>query len=587
MNIPYGFDCYAFTPFEMKQFESNILQTKTSITIPGHLNVSQAKAHQGWYSNDTALGIGDIPSYVRFTRKNEDYTKDQLKSLTLAGRLDQNELGKQIFCGTKIQIGIAVVTNFLQMGLQYRRPIKGRAELINGTWRGIVSGLTENPDKATSYDMAFGNFLAYDEEFPDMKFGPFYAIESKLVLLTGSSRRVEASAFGTNIDPHLWVLILTLVLILSFLASFLVHWQQTKYRILDNQIRFELKRHGLVDKVVESLENEEIERQGSVLNMIQNFSFIYFAMLLNKPCVEFDNLIWPRHSARLKVQLHRIANYIENHEQFRLSLSRNVRLMKHYKQLVTDRHRSLLPTSIRSLSYIWSAACFVMGSIYSGEMLAVILLHTDQNIDTITQLIHSKPAIEPVIRQDDFTYNLMLKSPDKNMLHLHNMTTIIERPEVYTRSFIESVSERKRALLGDDELIETIYDIYSQHFPLYRSKTAYLQYPISIMYRKDLNASVESELRRGLVQVFEMGLLQRWNQAQKETYINFYEGEIKRTNETGYNNQASSNSAEKYKPLSVNHFQSFFKLMSLCIIASSVVLAIEIVHHRLFNRKLY
>lgn len=571
----------------MKHLEFNTLRTKASFKIPGSLNISQEKAHQGWSVKDEVCDRHHrIPGYVRFTRKNEHYSRDQLSSLTLASRLDSDEIGKQVFCGTKIQIGIGVVTNFLQMGLQYRKPIKGRAEFINGTWHGIVSGLTMDPNKPSSYDMAFGNFLAYDEEFPYMKFGPFYAIESKLVLLTGSSRRVESSAFGTNINPQLWVLIFILILVLSFLATFLVQWQQTQHILLDREIKALLREHNLSQDELETIEVGETEDESrpSTMNLMQNFFFIYFAMILNKPCVEFDNLIWPKRSARLRQHLNRIRHLIGDHEDFKFAIEQNNLLLKHFRQLLNERKRSIIPITIRMLSYIWSGACFVMGSIYSGEMLAVILLHTDQNIDTISQLINSKPHIEPVIRQDDFTYNLMLKSLDKNMLKLHNITKIIERPEVYKRSFIESVSERKRALLGDDELIETIYDIYSQHFPLYRSKTTYLQYPISIMYRKDLNVSLEKELRRGLVQLFEMGLLQRWNQAQKETYIRFYEGENKQAKDKGSKQVYDSVVEQKYKPLSVNHFKSFFKLMLFCIVFATFVLIIEVFYFHIYQR---
>lgn len=584
MDIPYGFDCYGFKPFEMKKFHSDIRTLRSSLDIQGNLNVSQSMAHKGWEFNNNSRHTIKVPSYVRFTRKNEEYTREQLRSLTLAGRLEPNEIGKQIFCGTKIQIGLGVVTNFLQMGLQYRKPIKGRAELVNGTWRGIVSGLTMDPDQQTSYDMAFGNFLAYDEEFPDMKFGPFYAIESKLVLLTGRSHRVEASSFGTNINSQLWALILALVLILSFLASFLVEWQQTKHQILDREILSRLESRNTLTDGFELLEQGETEIHGGILQMIQNFSFIYFAMLVNKPSLEFDNLVWPKRSPQIRSYLRILGHYLENHPDFERAFEGNSSLLRHYKHLVTGQKRTILPTCIRVVSYIWSAACLIMGSVYSGEMLAVILLHGDQNIDTISQLINSRPTIEPVIRQDDFTYNLMLKSLDKNMLKLHNMTKIIERPEVYTRQFIESVSARKRALLGDDELIETVYEIYSQHFPLYRSKTTYLQYPISIMYRNDLNKTLERELRRGLVQIFEMGLLHRWNEAQKETYIKFYEGEIDNKNDTSGINQNVGNSDQKYKPLSVNNFKSFFKLMVFCNLVAAVVLLIEITHFKLSRR---
>lgn len=246
------------------------------------------------------------------------------------------------------------------------------------------------------------------------------------------------------------------------------------------------------------------------------------------------------------------------------------------------RKRKRLPTTVRIVSYLWSAACFVMASIFSGEMLAVILLHTDQNIDTVAQLVNAKPPIEPVIRQDDFTYNLMLKSLDPNMLTLYNMTKIIPRPEVYTRRFIESVSQRKQALLGDDELIETIYEIYHKYFPLYRSKVTYLQYPISIMYRMDLNVSLEAKLRTGMVQMFEMGLIQRWYQAQKDTYIQFYDTYERKKHNSGADpadgageQQFMVAAEQKYKPMTLSHFRSFFKLMLVCVLFAFLVLGLE------------
>lgn len=256
------------------------------------------------------------------------------------------------------------------------------------------------------------------------------------------------------------------------------------------------------------------------------------------------------------------------------------------KMMRQKKNRKRLPTSIRVVSYLWSAVCLIMASIYSGEMLAVMLLHADQNVDTISQLINSKPPIEPVIRQDDFTHTLMLNSLDENMLRLYNKTRVIPRAEVYSRKFIESVSERKQALLGDDELIETIYDIYHKYYPLYKSRMTYLQYPISIMYRKDFNSTLERHLRRGMVQMFEMGLIHRWYQAQKDTYIKFYDTYERKASDSKENKdkQAANNSEQKYKPLSMRHFRSFYKAFFYCGLVAFGILAMEIIHHKATSR---
>jgi len=592
MEIPYGFDCYAFKDHEIKYFESNILGVKSANLVPYNRNYSTSEnAHRGYL--DPVSGK-QLASYVRFTRKNEYYSSEQLNALTQAGRLNASEIGKQIFCGIKIQIGIGVVTNFMRMGLQYRRPNPGWSELINGSWTGIVSGLTVDRDAINSYDFAFGNFLAYDEEFPYMKFGPFFAVESKLVMLTGSSRRIEASSFGTNIRSEIYLTITILLLVLSILASFRVHWQHTKRRALDTAIEQLVARQELGDRDL-GRPSHEASHQGSgesgLFYMAQNFFFIYLTMLLNKPSLEFDDYVWPQHRDAIHKHKRPATHLAKDANRIRKLLEGHEHLQRHYDSMIArNKTRKPLPTSIRIVSYLWSAASFIMASIYSGEMLAVILLHADQNIDTVAQLINSKPFIEPVIRQDDFTYNLMLKSLDKNLLTLHNLTKIIPRPEVYSRRFIERVSQRKQALLGDDELIETIYDIYHKYFPLYKSKITYLQYPISVMYRKDLNATLEEQLRRGLVQLFEMGLIHRWYQAQKETYIKFYDTYEKKVDpsEIGLAEEAAASSSnQKYKPLSVQHFASFYKLMFFCILFALLVLILEIVHHRLtghFNK---
>lgn len=595
MDIPYGFDCYAFSQNEVKYFESNILRAKSSKILP--YNYTQSKL-----DHEKEMPTED---YIKFTRKNEYYSSEQLEALARAGRANITEFEKQTFCGIKIQIGIGVVTNFLRKGMQYRRPNKGRSQLINGTWDGIVSGLTVDQQADNSYDMAFGNFLAYDEEFPYLKFGPFFTLESKLVVLSGSPRRIATSSFGTNIQGEIWLTILILMLILSLLACFRVRWQDTKHKAFEliikdlskkyrgtsrDLLRSQMSTDSNVSSGKEYSKTYSPER--SIFHMLHNFFFIYFTMILNKPSHEFDNLIWPKH--QVKTERHAMHTHhgnsgehnlaidgelpqIESAQFYRI-LDENESLREHYDQMRRRKggHKKL-PTSIRVLSYLWSAASFVMASIYSGEMLAVMLLHADQNIDTIAQLISAKPPIEPVIRQDDFTYNLMLKSLDHNMLTLHNLTKVIPRPDVYTRRFIEGVSERKQALLGDDELIETIYDIYHKYFPLYKSKVTYLQYPISIMYRKDLNKSLEIPLRRGMVQMFEMGLIQRWYQAQKETYIKFYDTfEKKNYADTLDESSSSVYSDQKYKPLSMNHFQSFFRAMLICVAFAFIILVLEI-----------
>lgn len=536
MDIPYGFDCYAFTSNELKYFEPNIIGSKSLGVIPYSTNIRALEVQQTYFDNGTKTRL---PGYIRFTRKNEDYPREQLLAFSEAGRLNLSDFGKKIFCGIKIQLGIGVVTNFLRKGLLYRTPNKGKAELKNGTWTGIVSGLTVDQDAPNSYDVAFGNFLAWDEEYPYMKFGPFFAVESKLVLLTGSSRHIETSSFGTNIGTSIWLVILVLVLSLSVLASVRSNWANRKRQQLDQLDKF--SKYAAMDS-----SEAHPARIWALLICIIDYMFIYFTMLLNKPSVEFDNKVWPKSSNRTD------------------------------PKSIADSSCERLTTSIRALSYLWSAACFVMVSIYSGELLAVILLRTDQNIDTVSQLVYSKPPIEPVIRSDDFTYNLMLKSQDENMLELHNKTRLIDRQEVYTTEFMEKISDRKIALLGDDELIETIYDIYHKSYPLYRSKTAYLQYPISIMYRKDFSPQLELKLRRGVVQAFETGLIQRWYQAQKDTYIQFYNKYQKKSSQESLGGQ--SNSGDKYKPLSMAHFASFLRLMAICIGFAHLVLVLELLH---------
>lgn len=577
MDIPYGFDCYSFRKNEIKYLDDSIKRAKSSLIMSYNRNITTSMAHQGYVD---PLSGQSIPGYVKFTRKNEHYTKEQVEALTRAGRLLPNETKSQIFCGIKIQIGMGVVTSFLRRGLQYRPPNPGRAELINGSWTGIVSGLTVDLDAPNSYDIAFGNFLAYDEEFPYLKFGPFIALESKLVILTGSSRRIESSSFGTNIDAEIWQAIISFMLILSLLASFRVHWQHSKRRrLLMNLSRQQYQLNDSTKDQRDSASAQEtLDGEKSIITMVVDFFFIYFTMLLNKPCLEFDDLIWPKqdhhHHHRPSLTHDKVKTPVDQLERSQDLLAGTLR----ENELRKVRKRKRLPTSVRIVSYLWSAACFVMASIFSGEMLAVILLHTDQNIDTVSQLINVRPQIEPVIRQDDFTYNLMLKSLDPNMLTLYNMTKIIPRPEVYTRRFIESVSQRKQALLGDDELIETIYEIYHKYFPLYRSKVTYLQYPISIMYRMDLNRTLERKLRSGMVQMFEMGLIQRWYQAQKETYIQFYDTYEKKKYNSADPNGTNFVAAEpKYKPMTLSHFRSFFKLMLICVLFAFAVLVLELI----------
>lgn len=536
MDIPYGFDCYAFVPNELRYFESSILNSKSFGPIP---YTPSLKALEGQKSFVDTRTNTIHPGYIRFTRKNEDYPLEQLVAFSSAGKLNQSDFAKQIFCGIKIQLGIGVVTNFLKKGLLYRRPNKGRAELKNGSWTGIVSGLTVDQDAPNSYDVAFGNFLAWDEEYPYMKFGPFFAVESKLVLLTGSSRHVETSSFGTNIGTTIWILVLLFMVTLSTFASLRPRWIQRKHRHTDssnNSLKYQAD-EGRTRVFV------------GIVSSFIDYLFIYFTMLLTKPSLEFDDKVWP------------------------------VKTGNSFEPQSATYNR--LPTSIRVLSYLWSAACFVMASFFSGELLAIILLRTDQNIDTVSQLIHSKPPIEPVIRSDDFTYSLMLKSQDENMFILHNMTRLIDRQEIYTTEFIEKVSDRKIALLGDDELIETIYEIYHKNYPLYRSKTTYLQYPISIMYRKDFNPVLEKKLRRGVVQAFETGLIQRWYQAQKDTTIQFYRKYQKKPDRNRYATSQST-SGDNYKPLSLAHFSSFLQLMSVCIGFAHVVLLLEILHGHYF-----
>lgn len=614
MDIPYGFDCYTFSKNEVKLFERDVIKIKHSFIGPPRKLKNRLPP-----GVSSPNGQSDL-DYVMFTRKNEDYSPEQLRALAEAGRLNvtENYLNKKVFCGIKIQIGISVVANFLQTGLQYRPPIRGKSELVNGSWTGIVGGLTIDHENHNSYEIAFGNFLAYDEEYPYIKFGPFFAIESKLLMLTGSSRAIEASAFGTNMSKEVYLTVALLIIILSVLAAFRVHWQHTKSRAMEEFLNNLIEKTGtggtqseqVIDvvtsggdpaSVLSNKQKQKTEVMGpkreeiSILHLVLNFLFIYITMLLNKPSVEFDDLIWPKpagHSQKAQAhwQQYKLQHHNKNYNHERATINRLPKevwdeLPEKYREMIERRRRKKrhLPSTTRVLSYIWSAACLVMASIYSGEMLAVILLHADQNIDTVHQLINSKPPIEPVIRQDDFTYNLMLKSLDENLLRLHKMTKIIPRTEVYTRRFIENVSNRKQALLGDDELIETIYDIYHKYYPLYKSKVTYLQFPISIMYRKDFNSTKESQLRRGIVQIFEMGLIQRWYQAQKDTYIQWYDTYEKKDadKKDSQVRQAIAAADPKYKPLSVRQFESFFRFMIMCKLFAFFVLIMEMIHYKL------
>ena len=546
----------------------------------------------------TTAGQAD---YIKFTRKNEDYPREQLFALGKAGRLNMSEIDKRIFCGIKIQIGIGIVTNFLHKGMQYKAPIKGRSELVNGSWTGVMRGLTIDNDSPISYDVALGNFLAWDEEFPYIKFGPFVAVESKLVVLTGSSRRIEASSFGTNMKPQLWLTILTLMLLLSLLSSLRIYSRQKSGQLQQQQQQhYQTVITDTNDDATGQRGRDRAPQAPGVLRMFQEFFFVYFTMLINKPSVEYDNLVWPKKHHHYGDESKREPNTAGHHQVLHRARikERSEQHMEYGNQTtgagagagapdVTAATRSL-PNSIRALSYMWSGACLVLASIYSGEMLVVMLLHADQNIDTIAQLINARPRIEPVIRQDDMTHNLMLKSMDVNMLKLYNMTKVIPRAEVYKSSFIQSVSERRVALLGDDELIETIYDLYHKYYPLYKSKMTYLQYPISIIYRKDLNSTLEAQLRRGMLQLFEMGLIHRWYQAQKSTYIKFYDT-YERDKAAAASNEKgtteASSSEQKYKPLSMQHFSSFFRAMLYCKLFAIVVLLLELVHNKLASTR--
>lgn len=657
MDIPYGFDCYAFQREEIKYYERDIFNVRKSIlSLKDHSSKKNRQSRNATkiisgrennINNDLGFQTTDgYMDYIKFTRKNEEYPSEQIMALGTANRLNFSEIDRRIFCGIKIQLGIGVVTSFLRKGLQYKAPVRGRSELVNGSWTGIMKGLTVDKNSSLSYDLAFGNFLAWDEEFPYIKFGPFFAIESKLVMLTGSSRRIEASSFGTNVTREIWITILSLLVVLSILASLRIHWQTTKHRDLQtalDQIRQKTRAHqssSIQDELQEATTIHAVDGDDnlSVMQMINNFIFIYITMLLNKPSLEFDELIWPRsqtqpailqprsHFKRLRRSLNLIhplnslvftTTSITEHREYarksttsgslqigekiprQISHSDDSKLKSHYHSVIEwkkrrGKNRCKLPTSIRVISYMWSAACLVIASIYSGEMLAVMLLHADVNIDTISQLISAKPAIEPVIRQDDFTYNLMLKSLDENMLKLYNKTRIIPRQEVYTREFIDNVSQRKLALLGDDELIETIYDLYHKYYPLHKSKVSYLQYPISIIYRKDLNGTLELQLRRGLVQMFEMGLVHRWYQAQKDTYIQFYDSfdrnkqakvDKKSSTVDSPDESVENNLEQKYKPLSMSQFKSFFRAMFYCIMFAFVVLLMEIIHYQIMSIK--
>ena len=303
MDIPYGFDCYTFQKEEIKFFERDLIHVRESI-LPGANFASKMSrvemVQQAESSNSMRTShrrrrrprrqsstLGEL-DHVKFTRKNEDYPREQVFALGKASRVNLSEIDRRIFCGIKIQLGIGVVTSFLRKGLQYKAPIRGRSELVNGTWTGIMRGLTVKKESPLSYDIAFGNFLAWDEEFPYIKFGPFFAIESKLVMLTGSSRRIEASSFGTNITREIWLPILASLLVLSILASLRIRWQSGKNRSSSSIILATCRKV----QVRENLD-EPINR-ASLVFIISNFFFIYIAMLLNKPSLEFDELIWPR-----------------------------------------------------------------------------------------------------------------------------------------------------------------------------------------------------------------------------------------------------------------------------------------------------
>lgn len=739
MRIPYGFDCYAFSPFEVKYQKRGTKElssagialhpttARTNNTGSSKLDADKSKNSPVHNSNSIDDSLAVQP-YVRFTRKNEDYTENQIEWLAAAGRISRSEVGtknKKLFCGIKIQIGTAVVTNFLHTGLQYRRPVPGYSKLINKTWTGIVSGLTNDVNSEKSYDIAFGNFLAYAEEFPYLKFGPFFAVESKLVILTGSARSIQAATFGTNIDAPVWISVLSLILVLSLLASFRVNskWKhaQTNFnkshvfnhhaynysssntcsnnidnnsnketynqRQLDkckmtgrrlefvenlncesnNKLCYKQQQHAMMEnnntkasrhyyygryddddgddddyyyyhgdasKQLKYLE-EQLNKQRNLLSTFQSYVFIYITMLLNKPSVEFDNVVWFKlnrsYSKRsvshskggLSIQndqrnrqhdahVHEIGHLAKSDTSSRQASSITSKKIEHQsddeqrlkankelhgrlnevKRLI--KRGKKLPTTIRIISYLWSITCFLMVTIYSGEMLAVILLKTEVNVDTIAQLINSKPLIQPVIRQDDFTYNLMLDSLDINMLKLHNLTKVIPRSEVYTRSFIAQLSNRKLALLGDDELIETIYDTYHREFPLYKSKTTYLQFPISIIYRNDLNVTLERKLRKGIKQIFEMGLINQWYAAQKEAYMGFYNQKQTsskaknkdKVDESDKETEPNSNLSDYgYKSLSINHFKSIISFLVWCAIFSVITLAVEIIYAYLLSNR--
>lgn len=503
--LPFGFDCYIFKPDEIRPFNQLV------------------------NNNDTnAL---DSNYYLRFTRNFEPYNQFQKELLIYAGRMKQGELNgdKQLFCGSKIQLGITVVKNFLKLGLQFKKRIPGRTEFINGTWTGIVSGLTDPIEANHSYDIAFGNFLAYDEEVPYLKFGPFYAVEHNLVLLTGSARSVLRSSFATNVHNKVWICILISILLLSLLASYELSGTKKSKHKNNNKCK--------------------------IINMayLMNFQamiFVYYTLALNKPSMEYVTLVF-----RQK------CNYV------------------------------------RLMSFLWSTACIIIATIYSGSLLAVILINADQNIDSIDQLLKIEaPMPQPVMRHDDFAYKLMKKSTDANIIKLHNMTKLIPRPEVYTREFIHALSKRYYVLLGDDELIETIYDTYKHYYDLHIAKTTYLQFPISIMYRKEINSDLEYKLRNGIVQIFETGVYQRWSRAQKEAYIRFY------TNNTANGNlqesfdqqhrhhnskslkvtrKSKDSSMFTYRAMSMSHFESFFNLLLYGLLLSLMILLMEIIYGRI------
>lgn len=570
MDIPYGFDCYTFADKEVKRFDRRDMVTVREAHMLSN-NVSSREAHAGLALADDGRRVGP---YVTFARKKEHYTSEQLDTLTRAGRVDAGELatGKQVFCGIKIQIGVGSITGFVGSGLQFKRPHTIRSEFVNGTWTGIVGGLTKPTQQPDGYDMAFGNFFGFHEELPYIKFGPFLHIESKLVLLTGRSSHVETSSFGTNISTDTWCMLILALITMSMLAGLHI---RSRNRLQHTRIT---KQRDDARTIMARLLTEAKE----VVRYAHDFWLIYYTMLLNKPSQEFDEIVWPsRHLAYVRRRQMRASHYRWHRVMQRAG--GNTQRPQRPPMVAQPK----VPTSVRALSYLWSAASLVLASIYSGEMLAVILLQTDSNIDTVAQLLEAQPPIEPVIRQDDFIHDLMPKNAD--MVALHNVTRTVSRALVYTPEFIEQVAERKIALLADDELCWTLFNIYGRHYPLYVSRTTYFKYPISLIYRKDLEPRVERALTRGYRQMLEMGLLHRFWAAQQETYMMFYQAANK-TKTTKSKQSASAAPAkqaaeQKYKPMSMAHFASFAQLMLACIAFAFVVLGLELLVHAHQQRK--